>query len=130
VVAMRRLAILAVLALLGCAPMLDGAAPASSRPVSHFVVVVHNLDVGADDTATVTWWKDSTIRGTRAQLVPAGGEVRFDLETFPPDGFQVITTPWNGLPGGPGGAIWQTPDYDGAWIFNVCSPNRFTWKGP
>jgi hypothetical protein len=127
--AVKRLVIVAALLLAACAPMLDGGAAAAPAASPRFLLVIHNQDVAADDTASVTFWHASTVDATVEHLVPAGGEAVFDLGASPPDGLQICMTAWAGIPAGPGGNVFGSPDYRGTWIFHVAYPSGFTWKG-
>jgi hypothetical protein len=86
----RRLVVLALLLLLGCGPVLFGHSPGAPRRLA---VIVHNGDTAFAETATVTWWTESTVRSSSSQLMPAGGYAVFTFAELP-DGIAIEAAAW------------------------------------
>ena len=121
---LRRLVPILVLAAMGCGPTIEGmvyGARAPSRP-SHFLVVLHNEDT-TDEPVSLCFWQASTIVSSMTLTVPSGQARTFDLGPAHPDGLQLVATAWNGILGGPGGLVFQTPDYEQGWVFDVTYPS-------
>ncbi len=111
---------LLALGIMGCGPI-SKAAPSLGHG---FAVVVHNQDtVASPETATVTWWKGSSIVGRETYVMPPGGTATFFMGSTP-DGFELDTSYY---PAQAGGQVWQTPDYAGWLIFNVGYPSGSAW---
>ncbi len=106
----------------GCGPMIYG--HSGGGPNYSFTVVVHNNDVAYAESVSVSWWLGSSVVGQSSVVIPAGGSFAFPMGHVAPDGFELDSAAHPA----PYGQVWQSPDYQGYWIFHVEYPSGVTWR--